>query len=154
VTVRPATPADLQRIVSLLRNAHAAAGFGDGTSPIQYPFVAQYAVRAFVSHLHDDNALCLVLDVGGVAQGMLLARAFDHELGPVRVAKETVWWIEPEHRGKAAGEMLQTYESWAAERGAAVVGMAALEAAPRAGAIYRHRGYQPTETHVLKALPV
>jgi hypothetical protein len=151
--VRPALPSDLERVVRLLRNSHTAAGFADGSSPIQYPFVAAYAVRTFVAHIHDPDAMCVVLDVGGVAQGMLMARSFDYELGPVRVAKETVWWVEPKHRGTAAGQMLDAYEAWAAERGAVVAGMAALDIAPRAGVIYRRRGYLPAETHYLKALP-
>lgn len=153
-TVRQARPSDLQRVVRLLRNSHAAAGFADSSNPMKYPFVAAYAVRTFVDHLHGgDDAFCVVLDVDGIAQGMLLAKAFDYELGPVRVAKETVWWVEPSHRGKAASRMLDAYEAWAAGRGAIAVGMAALEAAPRAGAIYSRRGYLPTETHYLKALP-
>lgn len=120
---------------------------------MQYPFVAAYAVRTFVSHLHGEDALCLVLDVDGVAHGMLMARVVDYELGPIRIAKETVWWVEPDHRGSAAGEMLVAYETWAAALGAVVAGMAALETAPRAGVIYRRRGYMPAETHYLKALP-
>lgn len=152
-SVRPARPADLQRVVRLLRNSHTAAGFSDGTNPMQYPFVASYAVATFVSHLHDPDSLAVVLDVDGIAQGMLLARVFDYELGPVRLTKETVWWVEPAHRGRAASAMLDAYEAWAAERGAVVAGMAALAASPRAEVIYRRRGYLPTETHFLKALP-
>lgn len=151
--VRPARPDDLKRVVRLLRNSHAAAGFADGSNPMQYPFVASYAVRTFVAHIHDPDAMCSVLDIDGIAQGMLMARVFDYELGPVRVAKETVWWVEPSHRGKAAVQMLDAYETWAAEHGAVVVGMAALEATPRAGVIYLRRRYLPAETHYLKALP-
>ncbi len=82
-----------------------------------------------------------------------MARAFDYELGQVRVAKETVWWIDPEHRGIAADDMLAAYENWAAERGVTTTGMAALATAPRAGRLYERRGYAPVETHFLKALP-
>ena len=137
----------------MLRDAHRAAGFGDGTNPMQYKFSAAYAERCFVSHTDAADAICLVLDVDGRAEGVLMARVFDYELGDVRVAKETVWWIDPDHRGVAADDMLVAYEAWATGRGATVAGMAALSCAPRAGRLYERRGYAAVETHFLKALP-
>lgn len=149
--VRQAAPADRIRVIRMLKDAHTAAGFGTGANPFQYPFQAAYADRAFRSHLDSLDATCLVLDNGGFVGGVLMARVVDYELGPVRVAKETVWWIDPDQRGLAGDDMLAAYEAWATGRGATVIGMAALEVAPRAGALYRRRGYAPVETNFLKA---
>jgi GNAT superfamily N-acetyltransferase len=150
--VRPAVPVDKMAVIRLLRDAHTAAGFSTGASPFAYPFQAAYAERAFLSHTSSADAACFVLEVERHAVGVLLARVFDYELGPLRLAKETAWWIDPDHRGKAASAMLDAYEAWAASRGASVAGMAALEIAPRAGVIYRRRHYQAVETHFVKAL--
>lgn len=150
-SVRAATPGDKHRVIRLLRDAHTAAGFGS-TSPFRYPFHAAYAERAFVAHTSSPDAACFILDAGNGPVGVLMARVFDYELGPVRTGKETVWWIDPQHRGTGAIRMLEAYEAWAAERGANTVGMAALQVAPRAGTIYERRGYDPVETHFVKAL--
>lgn len=143
--MRPALAADKMRVIRLLKNAHAAGG-------LPFPFSAPHAAALFDGQTTQPDRLALVATVAGVAQGVFMAAVTDHPFAPVRVATEVVWWIEPEHRGKIASEMLSAYEAWARKRGASFVGMAALEAAPRAGAIYRRRGYVPAETHFIKAL--
>ncbi len=117
-----------------------------------FPFSAPHAAALFDAQTGQASRLALVLDVAGAAQGVFMAALSDHPFAPVRMATEVVWWIEPEHRGKAANDMLAAYEAWAKDNGAGFVGMAALEAAPRAGVIYRRRGYVPAETHFIKAL--
>ena len=116
------------------------------------PFSAPHAAALIGAQIVSGDRLALVLDIDGQSHGVLMAAATDHPFAPVRVATEVVWWIEPEHRGKAASAMLAAYEAWAVQQGCAFVGMAALEAAPRAGVIYRRRGYEPVETHFIKAL--
>lgn len=152
MTVRKAVPTDKIRVIRLLRDAHKAAGFGDGRNPMQYAFTAAHAERAFLAHTTSADAVCIVLDVAGRAEGVLMARCGDYELGDIRIAKETVWWIDPDHRGVAADEMLAAYETWALGRGASVAGMAALSIAPRAGRLYERRGYAAVETNFLKSL--
>jgi hypothetical protein len=150
--VRRAHAGDKIRVIRLLRDAHRAAGFADGSNPLQYPFRPAYAERAFLAHTSTPDATCIVLDVAGRAEGVLMARCGDYELGDLRIAKETVWWIDPDHRGLAADEMLAAFETWAASRGASVVGMAALAVAPRAARLYGRRGYAPVETNFLKPI--
>lgn len=94
----------------------------------------------------------LALVLGEHAQGVLLASAQEHPFGGARYAMETVWWIAPEVRGRAANRMLDAYEQWAREQGCAFCQMAALVTFPGAGRIYERRGYRPVETHFLKPL--
>ena len=68
-----------------------------------FPFDPAYAERLFLVHLMPRH-LCLVHDVEGTAQGVLMAVAAEHPFGPVRVARETVWFIEPDYRGLGRGE--------------------------------------------------
>lgn len=152
MTVRMAIPDDKMRVVRMLKDAHAAAGFGNDENPACYPFSAAYAERAFLSHTSADNAACIILDIDDRASGVLMARVFDYGLGPIRVAKETVWWVDEAYRGSGAASMLDVYEEWAKSAGASFAGMAALSAAPRAGIIYRRKGYDPVETHFVKSL--
>ena len=91
-------------------------------------------------------------DVAGVAQGILMAISFEHHFGPVLLAKETVWWIDPAHRGRAAVQMLDAYEAWAASKKCQFVGMAGMGADPDVAKLYLRRGYRVAETHFLKAL--
>lgn len=145
-------PCDVDRAVALLRDSRAGAGFDNpaGISGFTFPFDAAYAARLFMAHLNHDDRYCAVLEVSGRIEGLLLAAAFEHPFGPVRMAKETVWWIDPAHRGRSAIAMLDHYETWAKSR-AAFVGMAGMGDDPEVGKLYRRRGYRVAETCFLKA---
>lgn len=143
MTVREAVAADRFQMVRLLRDAHAAAA-------LPFEFSAAHAMALVDRHIASSNLLALVL--GTPAHGLLLAASQDHPFAPVRYAAETVWWISPDARGQGAAEMLAAYEAWASELGCAFAGMAALASFPRAGTIYRRRGYREAETHFLKPL--
>lgn len=138
--VRPANEGDRLAVVRLLKESHAAAGF-------TFPFQAAYAERLFKQHMADG----LVLVLGEPAQGVLMARAFEHPFGAGLWAKETVWYIAPAARGRSALRMLDTYEAWAREQHCVKIGMASLETND-VSSLYERRGYAPVETHFLKAL--
>lgn len=138
--VRHATPEDRIAVIGLLKESHAAAGF-------TFPFSAPHADMLFRHHMERG----LVLVAGAPAQGVLMAMTFDHPFGAGRWAKESVWYIAPEARGRAAIKMLDAYEAWAREQGCATIGMASL-ATNDVSRIYERRGYAPAETHFVKAL--
>lgn len=138
--VRRADEADRVAVIRLLRDSHAAAGF-------TFPFSAPHADMLFRQHLAGG----LVIVAGQPAQGVLMAMPFDHPFGAGKWAKETVWYIAPEARGRAALRMLEAYEAWAREHGCAAIGMASL-ATNDVSKIYERRGYAPAETHFVKAL--
>lgn len=141
--VRRATAADRLVMVRLLRGAHAAAD-------LPFPFSAPHAAALVDRHIAEPNLLALV--AGAPAEGILLASCQDHPFADVHFATETVWWIAQDARGLFAIDMLAAYEAWARDRGCAFAGMAALATFPRAGTIYRRRGYREAETHFLKPL--
>lgn len=143
--VRHAIDADRLRIVALLRDSHKAAGF-------TFPFHPAYAEHLFKTHVAEPDACCIAYAPDEQPQGVLMARSFDHPFGPFKLAKETVWWIDPNHRGTAAIRMLSAYEEWAREQGCVSCGMAAMAANMKPARIYEHRGYRQIETHFLKAL--
>ncbi|WP_196258561.1 GNAT family N-acetyltransferase [Pelagibacterium limicola] len=142
--VRQATALDRFAIVRLLRDAHAAAPV------VPVAFSAPHALAIADRHIGDPSMLALVM--GDQPQGVLLASAQDHPFGPARYAMETVWWVAPDARGRAAGAMLDAYEDWARGLGCAFCQMAALVSFPQAEILYRRRGYRAVETHFLKPL--
>lgn len=139
---RRGSRADRLSVVRLLRASHEAAGFA-------WPFRAAYAERLFLDHLADPDGCCIVL--GDRPVGVLMARAFEHPFGAGKWAKETVWFVDAQHRGRGTLRMLDSYEAWARERGCTMIGMASL-ATHDVSAIYGRRGYAPAETHFVKAL--
>lgn len=151
--IRRAVRTDRLDAIRLLRESHAGAGFDrpDGPSGFYFPFLPNYAERLFLSHIASRH-YALVHDVGGSAQGLLLASAYEHPFGPVWMARETVWWIDPAHRGTAAVRMLDAYEAWAAEQGCRFIGMAGMGDDPAVGRLYERRGYRRAETNFLKAI--
>ena len=153
--IRPAVPSDKVQVVELLRASHAGAGFDkvDGLTGFSFQFDVDCAERLFVSHLLLGRNLAIVHDVDGVAKGILMAAAYEHKFGHVWLASETVWWIDPAHRGgSAAIRMLDAYEAWAAKSGCKFAGMAGMGDDPGIAALYQRRGYTRAETHHLKAV--
>lgn len=150
--IRAAEISDTVAAIELLRDAHQAAGFADGSCGIRIPFTAESAERLFIRHLEMMNGCALVLDASGVAKGLLLAIAIEHPFGPVWIAQETMWWIDPEHRGRSAFAMLVAYETWASGMNCRYAGMAGMGDDPVVGRLYLRRGYLRAETHFLKAV--
>lgn len=153
--IRLANVGDTARVVEMLENSRSSAGFdtSEGITGFTFPFVHEYARRLFLSHLESKDGCAIVYDVAGIAQGILLAAAFEHPFGPVRLAKETLWWIDPSHRGgTAAVRMLDVYETWAKERGCAYAGMAGMGNEPHVAKLYERRKYIHAESHFLKTL--
>ena len=152
--IRPANPSDRDGVIRLLKAFHAEAGLADGSGPTGFsvPYSAAFAERLFRLHVEHPDGICLVLDVDGRACGVLMATASEHPFGALRIAKETIWWIDPTHRGRAAIRMLDAYDEWARKRGCAFAGMAGLGGDPAVGRLYERRGYLAAETHFLKRL--
>lgn len=149
MTVRPAAMCDQNRVIALLRNFYDA--HRDRT-PMRFEFDPVYASRLFSTHAFDKRACCFLLDVQGKAQGVLMAGAFEHPFARLAVARETVWWIEPEYRGRSALEMLRAFERWARAAGCKYTTMGALQDDSAVLTLYRRCGYQLAETHVMKPL--
>lgn len=142
--VRAATLADKTACIYLLRDSHQAAGF-------TFAFQAAYASQLFDQHMTSHQACVLVLEHEAKCCGLLMAVWFEHPFGAGRYAKETVWYIAPDARGRSALKMLHAYEVWAKEQGCTAIGMASLETND-VSKLYERCGYKPVETHFLKSL--
>jgi hypothetical protein len=151
--IRTATETDKVRVITLLKHSREGAGFdsANGLTGFTFPFDAAYAERLFIVHQMPRH-LCLLHVVEDLAQGVLMAAYAEHPFGPVRLARETVWWIEPEYRGLGAVKMLDAYEHWARANHCQFIGMAGMGDDPDVGKLYRRRGYQVAERHYLKAI--
>lgn len=142
--IRKALPADKVACIKLLRESHAAAGF-------TFPFQASYAAQLFDQHMALQSACILVLTREEQIAGLLMAAWFEHPFGAGRYAKETVWYIAPQARGRSAIKMLDAYEAWAREQACTAIGMASL-VTNDVSKLYERRGFAPVETHFLKSL--
>uniref|UniRef100_UPI0035BC53CD GNAT family N-acetyltransferase n=1 Tax=Paenochrobactrum pullorum TaxID=1324351 RepID=UPI0035BC53CD len=105
----------------------------------------------FDQHMASRQACVLVFEHNSQVSGLLMAVWFEHPFGAGRYAKETVWFIAPQSRGRSAIKMLSAYETWAKEQGCTAIGMASLEIND-VSKLYLRRGYRSVETHFLKIL--
>lgn len=153
--IRSASINDKERVIKLLADSRIGAGFDDPNGPtgFTFPFDNTSAEKLFMMHIQMPKMMCIVHDVNGRAEGVLMAIAYQHPFGPVWIAKETLWWIDPAHRGgTAASRMLEAYEKWAMIHGCKFAGMAGMGDDPIVGELYKRRGYKIAETHYLKAV--
>jgi GNAT superfamily N-acetyltransferase len=153
--IRPATMADKVRVITLLKDSREGAGFDrpDGLSGFVFPYDPAYAARLFDYHTTARHTCCFVHEVAGVAQGALMGIAIEHPYGPVWLSKDTMWWIDPAHRGgSTAPRMLDAYETWSRGEGCKYAGVAGMGEDPNIDRLMRRRGYKPAELHYLKVL--
>ncbi|WP_244490281.1 GNAT family N-acetyltransferase [Rhizobium sp. Root483D2] len=133
------------RVLAMAKAFHRASG-------APFPFSAPMADALFHSALADADMLCLVQDAEGSARGVIVAEARPHRFTPVKMAFELIFWIDPEHRGRHAGAMLDAYETWARHRGCAFIHMVGLGGDPLTSRLYERCGYQAAERHFMKSL--
>ncbi|MBI5128942.1 MAG: GNAT family N-acetyltransferase [Rhodopseudomonas palustris] len=148
--IRPARLTDRGAIIRLLREANGNLGKVTG---FVVPFDPAYAARLFIVHMDNSAALALVHDIEGAARGVLLAAvADDHPFGPVRYAKETLFWIDPAHRGgTAAFRLIDSFDQWWRDLGCSYGFLAGMGDDPLIAKFYERLGYRRAETHFLKA---
>lgn len=75
----------------------------------------------------------------------------------VLIASETLWWIDPEHRGCGkAVEMIELFEDWAKYTGAQFITMTAQtnEYLEKIGRLYNKLGYTKLEETYLKKVEI
>lgn len=140
--VRPAIPRERFAVVALARDFHAVAG-------IPFPFCPAYFSGVAQDHIESPRKLCLILEVGGVASGVLMASTHMMPIAPVRAAQELIFWIAPGARGRSAGLMLAAYEAWAIAEGCAAIGLAGLNDR-RVARLFRRAGFDLVENKFLK----
>ena len=143
--IRPAVFGDRMRVLAMAKAFHTASG-------AVFPFSAPMADNLFNVSLDAQDRLCLILDVDGYAHGVLAAEAQTHRFSPVKMAFETIFWIDPSHRGRHALGMLDAYEQWARQNKCAFIHMVGLGGDPLTSRLYERSGYQAVERHFMKPL--
>ena len=114
------------------------------------PFSKMHAAQMFHACIASDAHLCLALDVQGVRGAMIVALG-PYPLGPAVLAKEVIFWIEPEHRGRWWRQMIVAAETWARDRGASALGLSCF-ADGRTHKIFERAGYEAREIVTFKEL--
>lgn len=129
MTIRPATPADIDQITAWGAQFHAASGMAAPYDP--------QATRVFVARLIDSpQAVVLVHEHGMIAGALSPAYCAPDWV----IAVELFWWAE--RRGLS---LLRAFENWARDNGAAEVRMTTLHDLPSAAQIMARTGYAAAE---------
>lgn len=138
MTIRPATLADVPRLVAMGREQIAVLYGGEvAETPAQLEALAIQLVTT-------PRCACFVAERDGAVVGMIGLIAYPHHLSGVLTVGEVMWWMAPEARGHGVA-LLRRAERWACEIGATYIQMMAPDA--RVGRLYEHRrGYQALET--------
>lgn len=146
--IRPATNADVPRIVEMSRLFYGT------TSYAEWADFDEETVANLAESLISDHVM-LVADVDRKVYGMVGLFVAPHMFNVgVKAAYEVVWWVEPEAQGAGVGKaLLQAIESACAERGAAAIQMVHLSTSPpQAALVYERMGFGHTESSYTKRL--
>ncbi len=143
-SLRPARPDERFAVLAMCREFHAASG-------IPFAFDPAHASRAAQDYIECRDKLCLVLEVDGALRGLFAASVTISPLSPVRLAQELVFWVNPQHRGRAPALMLSAYEKWARDQGCAAAGLSGLND-PRVSRFFGVEGFSLSENKFLKIL--
>jgi RimJ/RimL family protein N-acetyltransferase len=137
MTIRPATLADVPRLVAMGRQQMAAT-YGEtfADNPAQLEALATQLVTSSTSVVFvAEGDECLV--------GMIGLIRYAHHLTGACTVGEVMWWLDPAARGSGLA-LLKRAERWALETGATAIQMMAPDA--RVGRLYERRGYRLVET--------
>jgi GNAT superfamily N-acetyltransferase len=144
MTIRPATLADVPRLVAMGR-AQLAATYGDAVAdnPAQLEAVATQLVTM-------PAGAVFVAERDGAVVGMIGLVEFVHHLSGLPTVGEVMWWVDPAARGGGLA-LLRRGEQWARAQGARVLQVAAPQGTT-VGTLYARRGYAPVETTYQRTL--
>ena len=148
--IRMATASDEEAILAMAREFVAFTPYHDFLTATDDELRA--TIRWFT-----ENATVFIADANGVAVGMLCAVLTPMWYAPgYKIATELAWWVAPSHRrGTAAIRLVQAYEKWARQSGAAMVSMSNLEVgnSDEVSNMLTRLGYQRTEqTHTKRII--
>jgi len=152
---RHAVQGDWPEMMRLIREAHTAARLDqvDGFTGFHCPWSQWHIERCLTRHMRGSDAAVFVLEHGAGLGGILVAIAYEHPFGPVRLSKDTVWWIDPAARGlRNALAMLRAYEDWAASLNVTFAGISGFGDDPRVGTLLKRCGYVVADTHLIKRI--
>ena len=144
--VREATPDDFLACVLMgQRMAHESPRFSHSA------FDSERCLKLL--HTLTESPDGLVLVVGEEPIGMMLGLVSEQFFSADRVAQELVVYMLPEHRGgRDVVRMIQTFEQWAATRGAreVVLGVSTEVSTERTAALYRRLGFTDSGVSLIK----
>lgn len=139
--VRHATDSDMLAIIAMAERFYAETHYA-AIVPLAPESAAGLAIVLM------DQGVLLLAEREGAVVGMvgLFLEPFTFNIS-VQVATELVWWVEPEARETGAGvALLEAIEPACRRRGAHLIRMMTLHSSPpHAAALYKRRGYVPTE---------
>lgn len=137
--IRHATEADVPRIVEMGRRFVESTAYQGriGFDPARVESLAR-------GMLSTPNMAGFVSERDGVVVGMLGMHVYEHPMSGERVATETVWWMDPEHRGTDGVRLLKAGEAWARSLNATTLYMVAPS--PEVERLYAALGYARLET--------
>lgn len=116
--IRPATHADLPRLLELGAQMHAESRYR------VLAFSAARAERTLQMLLDSPNGFLWVAADGGAVTGGLAAMSVPHWASDDEVATDLALFVAPDARGGlTAARLVTRYREWARERGAVIVDM-------------------------------
>ncbi len=144
--VRPATAADLPRVLEMGRAFFGASPFAKLG---RFDPDSTYATMAgLIADTQRD--VLLAVDDAGLTVGMAGVAVTPLYFAPdVRLGNEVFWWVDPSARARGAGlALLEAVIAWARTHGATVLSLAHFHGGglSDAGVVYREYGFDIFET--------
>lgn len=145
------TKAHMPSLLRMGRDFYAASGYEDIGIPYSEKGHRAHALQV----LRDGLVVLATVEETGEVVGMMGILLLPFHLNPdIRIAAETVWWIDPAHRRSSLGASMLAYaKDYAKSRGATINSMSVLGTSPEGlDAFLRGQGMVPLEHAYLGVL--
>lgn len=176
--IRPATDADVPRVLEMARAFLASTVYGrlfpQAGGGLEDFVAGVMSIGVILLAVTDRPARCTGFQEGdyqfcgeemcamcgeaarfhtATVVGMIALATVPHPLTLKPYTDELAWWVDVDYRGSSIGpRLLEAAERWAVESGATMLKMVAPADAPAVGAFYVRRGYTLVETVYQKIL--
>ena len=141
VTIRQARAEDIPALLQLGRAAHAESAYAF------LPFDENKALALAAAYLQRPADRCVLLaERGGAVAGFIAGLVEEYFFSTARMARDTLFIVDPPARGSAAARRLaESFAGWAQGHGAREIqiGISSGRKIERAGRFLQRLGYQP-----------
>lgn len=147
MTLRLATPEDLEDVLRMAREFHGVSPY----SSLEFSSARSYEL--FKAYLDGDKTRLIIIlsEQDKKPRGMVIGMASEPLFSDDLMATEIAWWMDPEYRRSRDSLLLiDAYQDWTRRIGCSITQVAMLDSVTDLSGFYKKRGFERAEQSFIR----